>query len=125
MDASPAALRVKPRVYVETTIPSFYFEIRKEPEMIARREWTRRWWDDERHHYDLVTSIPVLEELQRGNHPYRQATSTSCLTSLSYPWRKRSTRSSRPTWLGKSCQRTLVEMPCIWHWRLFTVVASC
>jgi hypothetical protein len=26
------------RVYVETTIPSFFFEIRKEPEMVARKK---------------------------------------------------------------------------------------
>ncbi|MFV2068965.1 MAG: hypothetical protein ACC645_18520 [Pirellulales bacterium] len=34
----------KPRVYVETTIASFYHEIRTAPEIVARREWTRRWW---------------------------------------------------------------------------------
>jgi len=32
---------VKPEVYIETSIPSFYFEVRTEPEMVARREWTR------------------------------------------------------------------------------------
>ena len=31
MDAIPTTA-MKPRVYVETTVPSFYFEIRKEPE---------------------------------------------------------------------------------------------
>ena len=29
------------RVYVETTIPSFCYEVRSTPDMIARREWTR------------------------------------------------------------------------------------
>ena len=33
-----------PRTYVETSIPSFYFETRTEPEMVARRTWTRAWW---------------------------------------------------------------------------------
>ena len=33
----------KPRVYVETTIPSFYHEERTAPDIVARREWTRRW----------------------------------------------------------------------------------
>ncbi len=28
---------MKKRVYIETTIPSFYYENRKEPEMVARR----------------------------------------------------------------------------------------
>ena len=31
--------------YVETTIPSFYHEVRTEPEMVARKDWTRRWFD--------------------------------------------------------------------------------
>jgi hypothetical protein len=28
--------------YIETTIPSFYYEVRPEPDMVARRDWTRR-----------------------------------------------------------------------------------
>ena len=59
------------RVYIETTIPSFYYEVRKEPDMIARREWTKGWWENQRHHYELVTSIAVIEELEVGNHPFK------------------------------------------------------
>ncbi len=59
-------------VYIETTIPSFYHEIRKEPEMIARRNWTREWWDSQRKHYQLVTSIAVIEELERGDYPNKE-----------------------------------------------------
>jgi predicted nucleic acid-binding protein len=58
-----------PRVYVETTIPSFYYEQRPQPEMVARREWTRRWWHEERQGYELVTSEAVLEELALGEYP--------------------------------------------------------
>ena len=47
------------KVYIETTIPSFYFEVRIEPEMAARRGWTREWWDNHRDEYAPVTSIPV------------------------------------------------------------------
>jgi len=60
------------RVYIETTIPSAYWEERTAPEMVARRNWTRRWWDVERSHYEVVTSVAVLDELSRGNHPKRQ-----------------------------------------------------
>jgi hypothetical protein len=28
---------MRKRVYIETTIPSFYYEVRKEPEMIAQK----------------------------------------------------------------------------------------
>lgn len=60
---------MKKIVYIETTIPSFYYEIRTEPEMIARRNWTKEWWDDQRKHYQLVTSLAVIEELERGDYP--------------------------------------------------------
>jgi hypothetical protein len=60
------------RVYVETTIPSAYWEERPQPEMVARRNWTRRWWDEERIKYEAVTGSSVIEELSEGTHP-RQA----------------------------------------------------
>ena len=59
------------RVYIETTIPSFYVEMRPQPDMVARWEWTREWWDSERRDYDLVTSLAVIEELEEGSHPYK------------------------------------------------------
>ncbi len=65
---------MKQKIYIETTIPSFYYETRTETEMVAMREWTQNWWDNQQHHYDLVTSIPVIEELENGDHPSKQAT---------------------------------------------------
>ena len=62
---------MKPRVYIETSIPSFYHEIRAEPEMVARRDWTRHWWDEMRDDYLLVSSVAVLDELQSGDFPNR------------------------------------------------------
>jgi hypothetical protein len=59
------------RIYIETSIPSFYYEARPEPHMVARRDWTREWWDDYGHLYELVTSVPVIEELQEGVHPHK------------------------------------------------------
>jgi hypothetical protein len=59
-------------VYIETTIPSFYQEVRTEPEMIARRNWTREWWNNQREHYQLVTSMAVIEELERGDYPNKE-----------------------------------------------------
>jgi len=69
------------RVYIETTIPSFYYEVRSEPEMVARREWTREWWNNQRHHYNLVTSAAVIEELSKGNYPSKEQALT-LLSSL-------------------------------------------
>jgi hypothetical protein len=63
----------KPRVYIETTIPSAYFDERLSPEMVARRDTTRRWWGIARERYELVTSPAVLEELQAGPPVAREA----------------------------------------------------
>ena len=56
-------------VYIETSIPSFYYEVRTEPDMTARRQWTRQWWDELRHEYSLVSSVAVLDELEAGEYP--------------------------------------------------------
>ena len=60
---------MKSKVYVETTIPSFYHEDRTEPEIVARREWTREWWDNHRDRYVVVTSPAVLDELSANDYP--------------------------------------------------------
>ena len=56
----------KPCVYVETTIPSFYYEERTASGIVARREWTRMWWEIGADDYDLVSSAAVLDELAGG-----------------------------------------------------------
>ena len=61
-------------VYIETTIPSFFHEIRKEPEMVARRIWTRQWWDEQRNDFQCYISEAVIEELSDGNYPTQDAT---------------------------------------------------
>lgn len=63
---------MRKRAYIETTIPSFYFETRSDVEIVARREWTRTWWRRAGQHYELVTSAAVIEELRRGDFPARE-----------------------------------------------------
>ena len=60
---------MKQTVYIETSIPCFYHEVRTEPDMVARREWTRQWWDAFRDHYSIVTSEVVLDELNNSDYP--------------------------------------------------------
>jgi hypothetical protein len=67
---------MKARTYVETSIPSFYFETRQEPEMLARRSWTRSWWARASKTDELVTSLAVVDELRRGEFSARE----DCLT---------------------------------------------
>lgn len=64
-----------PRIYVETSIPSFYCSSRSDPESIARKNWTQHWWDFKRENYELFTSSAVIEELGRWD-------STAKLTAL-------------------------------------------
>jgi len=57
------------KIYIETTIPSFYYEARTEPDMVARREWTRQWWTIGRKEFELVTSVAIIDELGQGDFP--------------------------------------------------------
>lgn len=67
---------MKPTVYIETTIPSYYWDERTElTKDIAR---TREWWDQERGRYDCYISVVVLEELQNGDYPSK----TDCLNII-------------------------------------------
>ena len=72
---------MKPRVYIETTIASAYYETRQSPDVVARRDWTREWWDDHRGEFDLFTSQAVKHELQRGVYPH-QAEAVAMLNNI-------------------------------------------
>lgn len=59
-------------VYIETSIPSFYYETRDDVFCIAMREWTRDWWKEEKSQFDCFISEIVINELQQGNYPCKQ-----------------------------------------------------
>ena len=63
---------MKESVYIETTIPSFYFETRTEPEMISRRNWTREWWNSYSNRFDIFISEAVIFELEEGDYPAKE-----------------------------------------------------
>jgi hypothetical protein len=62
---------VPERVYIETTIPSFYYNSRPDDEMRRMATITNNWWDNEGGYCDLFTSDVVVSELERGEHPYK------------------------------------------------------
>jgi predicted nucleic acid-binding protein len=39
--------------------------------MVARRGWTREWWDDHRSNFEVLTSAAVIEELEDGEFPQK------------------------------------------------------
>lgn len=62
---------MKLTIYIETTIPSYYHNVRKNPELEVFAQWTREWWTKKRHEFKLVTSAAVIDELSQGNHPLK------------------------------------------------------
>jgi predicted nucleic acid-binding protein len=81
LNSSDLQQMLKPRVYVETTIPSMYHEVRTTPDVVARRGWTRQWWNAAPARYDLVTSPAVLDELSEGV-PERSAQRLALVAAL-------------------------------------------
>ena len=63
---------MRPDVYIETSIPSFYYETRGQAEFVAMRNWTREWWDDKRSQYDCFVSAAVIDELESGEYPKKE-----------------------------------------------------
>jgi len=62
----------RPKVYIETSIPSFYCTSRTDLESLARKAWTQHWWDFKREGCELMTSEVVVEELEGGDYPTKQ-----------------------------------------------------
>jgi hypothetical protein len=60
----------RPRVYLDSTIPSYYFDERAE--ILNYVQDTRRWWDKEAKAYDLWISQTTLRELAKGEHPQKE-----------------------------------------------------
>ncbi len=54
------------RVFIETTIPSYYYETRSDRRSVDWRAQTRLWWDSFRSRYDLVSSPLVVAEFERA-----------------------------------------------------------
>jgi len=70
---------MKPSVYIDTTIPSYYVDEREEFRLHIER--TRQWWDSERLQYSAYISDLVLIELQEGTYP-RQSAAIALASSL-------------------------------------------
>jgi predicted nucleic acid-binding protein len=59
---------MKPRVYIETTIPS-YLTAWQSPQLVmaANQQVTREWWQDRRDEFDLFCSDLVVREAGAGD----------------------------------------------------------
>jgi hypothetical protein len=116
---------LKPRAYIETTIPSFCHEIRTDPNIVARREWTRQWWAGAAESYELVTSTPVLEELA-GGRPALSQERVALIRNLPRLPVESAILEIVEAYTSdrESCLQILEEMLCIWPLLLSTSVIS-
>jgi predicted nucleic acid-binding protein len=60
---------MNPTVYLDATIPSFYYEDRPGTVIQAWHEITVEFWDQARSHYDCFASDETLRELQETSYP--------------------------------------------------------
>jgi len=58
---------LKKTVYLDTTIPSYLFDERDS--MRTYIDITKKWWSDERQHFNLWISEETIAELSTGNYP--------------------------------------------------------
>jgi predicted nucleic acid-binding protein len=61
---------MKKSVYLDTTIPSYYYDERGT--LNNYTDATRSWWAEERKNYKLFTSDYTLVELEQGNYPRKK-----------------------------------------------------
>ena len=65
---------MKPRLYLETTIPSYLTgRPSRDVRLAADQLATHEWWDECRHDYELFTSQTVLDEARRGDPTFAAA----------------------------------------------------
>jgi hypothetical protein len=70
MPANSFAGMTKPIVYIETTIPNFYYDLRSSAAVTSRRIWTRKWWESAAESDHRLTSQIVVEELSAGTSKF-------------------------------------------------------
>jgi len=61
---------MKEKVYLDTTIPSYFFDNRKSQQQLI--EITKDWWNNMSDQYDIFISDAVLEELCNGEYPLKK-----------------------------------------------------
>ena len=64
-----AASVPRPRVYLDSTIPSTYFDERDSSRFEI--EVTQRWWREESANYEIWISPATTSELRAGKHPHQ------------------------------------------------------
>ena len=61
-------VNLRPKVYVESSVISAYFDERVDVISVAQRHWSQVWWNYIRPDYDVVISAAVTAELSHSNY---------------------------------------------------------
>ena len=56
----------KKRIYIDTSIPSFYYTLRTDEDALAKQRRTQQWWNEYANQFSLTSSVAVIGELTRG-----------------------------------------------------------
>jgi predicted nucleic acid-binding protein len=75
---------MKPTVYLDSSVPSYWLEQGPDPIVHARHLVTRKWWANELPRFDIYISQFVLEELAAGS-PDRAAQRLDLVKSFPLP----------------------------------------
>ncbi len=60
------------KVYIDTTLPSYYYEERDSIDLKFKHLKTVEWWDNEKNKYKIYSSQVTLDELSAGNYPNKK-----------------------------------------------------
>ena len=66
-------------VYLDSTIPSYLFDERASIQTFV--EITKKWWEEERQHFNIWLSEATIAELSQGNYP-NQAKIMACVSHV-------------------------------------------
>ena len=58
---------MKPTVYLDTTIPSYFFDERENLKLHI--DATKKWWNEERENFDILISEETIAEITDGEYP--------------------------------------------------------
>ena len=59
--------RLKKSIYLDTTIPSYLFDERKELKYPC--DITKEWWKEESRNFNIFISVETIAELNSGDYP--------------------------------------------------------
>jgi hypothetical protein len=60
------------KYYIETSIPSSYYETRTNVRVLAMPEWTKQWWHLQKSDGFVQTGAPVIVELLEAPDPKKE-----------------------------------------------------